>query len=130
MRLREETELLYSYLSLVEFLWVLEAKTRRRPSPTSGLLVLGPDRTSWVSGSGLGFCWTPLVSPNELKNIPSRDTHPRIYVSDNNKYANTLGEYEVVPRHTIHEHELPLTTFMIHYFQQNKLSGPDPRALF
>lgn len=50
------------------------------------------------------------VSPHELENIPSRDAHPYMYVSDNNKDVDTLGEYEVVPHHIIHEHELPFTT--------------------
>ena len=39
---------------------ILEAKTRRRLSLTSGRPILEPDRTGWPSGSGIGCTWTPL----------------------------------------------------------------------
>ena len=43
------------------WLQVLEAETRRRPSPASGRPVLGPDWTVFAGGSGPDFLWTTLI---------------------------------------------------------------------
>jgi len=39
---------------------ILEVETRRPLSLASSQPVLGLDRTSFLGGSGLGCCWTPL----------------------------------------------------------------------
>ena len=50
---------------------VLEVENRHRPSPASGRPVLGPDRTVFSGGLGIGFLWTALMTPltfgNHLK---------------------------------------------------------------
>ena len=42
---------------------VLEAETRRRPSPASSRPVLEPNRTVFTGGSSTDFLWTALTTP-------------------------------------------------------------------
>ena len=49
--------------------WILEAKTRHRPSPASSQ----PNQMGWVGGLGHGFYWTPL-----LVLIPFVRTHTQL----------------------------------------------------
>ena len=67
---------------------VLEVENRHRPSPASGRTVLGPDRTVFSGGSGIGFLWTALIQGKGGEGDNCTLTHPK-----NSLVASVLSSY-------------------------------------